>query len=100
MHQQSPNMQLSKDLMRRSDEFNLKDDEVKDNQLAPTGSPFFRNDANQMKLLNSTLQKSQASTVPRNAEGTVDKVHSRDQDHGASADLAKDDIKIGTFKDQ
>ena len=93
-------MQLSKDLMRRSDEFNLKDDEVKDNQLAPTGSPFFRNDANQMKLLNSTLQKSQASTVPRNAEGIVDKVHSRDPDHGASADLAKDDIKIGTFKDQ
>jgi len=100
MNQNSPDMQLSKQL-RNSEEFNLKED-LKDNQLAPTSSPFFRNANHQMKLANSTLQKSQASTVARHAEGATDKRGSplRGADPLEDTPLPKDDIKIAGFHAQ
>ena len=95
MNQNSPDMQLSKQL-RNSEEFDLKED-LKDNQVGATGSPYFRAGHNQMKLASSTLQKSQASTVARHGEGGTDKRGSplRGPDALDDTPLAKDDTSRG-----
>ena len=101
MNQNSPNMQLSKQL-RNSEQFDLKDEDLKDSQLPPTSSPFFRNVNNQMKAANSTLHKSQASTVAGHPEGAADKRGSplRGPDPLEDTPLVKDGSKIGNYHAQ